>query len=387
MLGRPPSLARRLRAFGALLACVAATGAEARELYGPEAGVVPFGMGRAYSAVADDWLALHYNPAGLALVDRVDLQLFDLRVGSNRDVVNSYDNVKNLSKDQGGLASILNTYAGKNVMATVGNHSQLTVPHFALGLGYEVNATVDLQNTANPQVFTRYTRDLSFVMGGAVAAGARKAFRLGARVEFVRRQGGYRLVGLDEIAGSRQSLVDKFSASGTGLSGTVGMQYRLPTVGRTEITTSAVWHDIGKTTYGQHAAASRPTRTDDNLTVGMAVRFPIGGTKNRRLERRYGPSRSVNHLTFAFDYSHLNYSLAREHFPKHVHLGMNLDLPLLSLQLGLNQTSITLGTSFDIGIVRVAAATYAEELGSYAGQRRDRRYLLSVGSSFGFKGR
>ena len=65
---------------------------------------------------------------------------------------------------------------------------------------------------------------------------------------------------------------------------------------------------------------------------------------------------------------------------------MNLDLPLLSFQLGYNQRSLTLGTSFDIGILKIAAATYGEELGSYAGQRRDRRYLLSIGSDLSFKG-
>jgi hypothetical protein len=63
--------------------------AGARELYGPEAGVIPYGMGRAYSAVADDWLSLHYNPAGLALVKKVDFQIFDLKVESNHDVVTS----------------------------------------------------------------------------------------------------------------------------------------------------------------------------------------------------------------------------------------------------------------------------------------------------------
>ena len=83
---------------------IATITAEARELYGPDAGVVPFGMGRAYSAVADDWLAAHYNPAGLALVKSVDLQAFDLKVGASRDVVESYKNISNLSNSSDGTA-------------------------------------------------------------------------------------------------------------------------------------------------------------------------------------------------------------------------------------------------------------------------------------------
>jgi len=357
----------------------------AKELYGPEAGVVPFGMGRAYSAVADDWLALHYNPAGLALVNRVDMQLFDLRVGSNRDVIESFDNINKLSDSSSGVAATLNNYAGRHVMAEVSNHSQITVPGFAFGLGYEVHADIDMQNRAYPQTVMRYTRDLSLAFGGAVGIGKRKDLRIGGKMEFMRRQGGVREIGIDEIAASRDSLTSRFDMKGAGWAGTVGMQYRLPTKGRTEFNTSFVWHDIGKTSFGGHMSQSRPSRIDDNMVAGFAVRFPIGGRKNRRLERRYGPGRSTSHLTFAFDYSHLNYSLDEEHLPKHIHLGMNLDLPLLAIQLGLNQTSLTLGTSFDIGILRVAVATYGEELGSYGGQRRDRRYLLSVGSALGFK--
>lgn len=360
--------------------------AQAKELYGPEAGVVPFGMGRAYSAVADDWLALHYNPAGLALVSRVDLQLFDLRVGSNRDVIDSYDNIKNLSDKSKGIAATLNEYAGKHVMAEVSNHSQITVPHFAVGVGYNVHADIDMQNTAYPTTQMRYTRDFSVSAGAAAAFGKRKDLRVGGKISLVQRRGGSRTVGIDEIAGSRETLVDLFKQTGSGVAGTFGLQYRLPTTGRTEVTTSFVWHDIGETSFGGHMDQDRPSRINQNMVVGAAVRFPIGGRKNRRLERRYGASRSTSHLTFAFDYSHLNYGLDTEHFPKHIHLGMNLDLPLLSLQAGLNQTSLTFGTSFDIGILRVAVATYGEELGSYAGQRRDRRYLLSVGSNLGFKG-
>ncbi len=360
--------------------------APAAELFGPEAGVVPYGMGRAYSAIADDWLALHYNPAGLALVNKVDFQIFDLRLGSTRDVVNSYENVKDLSADSDNLAVSMNNYLGKHVMAELSNHTQITVPHFALGLSYQVHANIDMQNSAYPQTLMRYTKDLAFHAGGAVAIGKRKDLRMGLAFRFITRKGGIKSVGIAEIVGSSDAIVELFDASGSGLGSTFGLQYRLPTPGRAEVTTSFVWHDIGQTSFGGRTTVDRPSRIPANMVAGLGLRLPIGGKKNRRLERRYGPSRSTSHLTFAFDYSHLNYSVDEEHLPKHIHLGMNLDLPLLALQLGLNQTSMTAGFSFDVGVLRVNAATYGEELGSYGGQRRDRRYLLSVGSSLAFKG-
>ncbi len=358
-----------------------------RELYGPEVGVEPFGMGRAYSAVAEDGLALHYNPAGLALVNRLDLQIFDLRFGSNQDVLKNYKQLGELGKSGSGtVAESMGQFAGKHIMATVGNNTQLTLPHFAMGVIYNTHTDFDLENTAYPTTQMRYTKDLGFYLGTAVAAGPKKAFRIGATLKYVHRTGGIKDIALSEIMGNRKSLTDRFNATGSGYGADLGMQYRLPTGGRTEVTAAFVWHDVGHTTFGGSQQQNPPTRIAQNMVAGLGVRFPIGGRKNRRIERRYGKARSTNHLSFAFDYSHLNYSLAEEHLPKHLHLGMNLDLPILSLQLGLNQTSLTFGTAFDIGIIKVELATYGEELGSYGGQRTDRRYLISIGSALGFGG-
>ena len=375
--------------FFLLIALLLANVSQAKELLGPEEGVVPYGMGRAYSAIADDWLSLYYNPAGLALVKNIDLQLFDLSLSSNDDVRKNYSHFKEVAKSsKGSLADSISELAGKHVMASAANVTQITVPNFALGVVYRAHTDFDLENLAYPTTQMRFTRDFAIIGGGAVTGGKRKEFRLGAAVKWIKRTGGMKEIPISEILGNdRKSIADLFNQTGTGLGGDVGLQYRLPIPGRVEYTASFVWHDIGKTSFGGVQAQNPPTRIEENAVAGLGIRFPIGGMKNRRLERRYGPSRSTSHLSFAFDYSHLNYSLNEEQFAKHCHLGMNLDLPILSLQLGLNQSSLSFGTSFDIGVLRIAMATYGEELGSFAGQKPDRRYLLSIGSALGFPSR
>ncbi len=355
--------------------------AYAYELRGPDAGVIPFGMGRAYSAVADDWLALYYNPAGLALVNKGEFQAFDLKLGSNSDTVTHTSNYSNLS--DGSVASVLNSFVGQHVRAEAANITQITLPYFALGFDYNVLADVDVQNSAYPRALLHYTKDFSIPVGFASSFGRAKELRIGGKIAFVNRTGGDLDLPLSQITSAKGTVLDQLQNKGNGWSGTLGVQYRLPGTGRTEVNLAWVWNDIGKTSYGSWSSSNRPTRTDDTMTAGMAIRFPIGGRQNRRLERRYGQRRSTNHLTFAFDYSHLNYSVKRENLIKHLHYGLNLDLPVLSLQLGINQSSFTFGASFDVGILKIAAATYAEELGSYGGQHPDRRYLLSIGSSFG----
>jgi hypothetical protein len=341
-------------------------------------------MGRAYSAVADDWLSLYYNPAGLAMVDRVDFQLFDLKVESNRDVLNSYSLLKHLNSSSSSAASTLSGFAGKHILASASNVTQITIPYFALGVVYDAHTDLDLENLSYPITQMRYTRDLEIVAGGAVPLDPKKNLRIGASLKYIHRTGGSREVTISQIVGSSQSITSLFKQSATGFGGDFGMQYQLPVPGRIEYTSSFVWHDIGQTSFGGPAAVNPPTTIEQDMVAGLGIRFPIGGGQNRRAARRYGPKRSSSSLSLAFDYEHLNTSWNQEALVKHMHVGANLDLPLLSFQLGLNQTSLTFGSSFDIGIVRVSLATYGEEIGSYAGQHPDRRYLLSVGSAFGF---
>lgn len=356
------------------------------ELLGPEVGVIPFGMGRAYTAVADDWLALHYNPAGLALVNSGEFQAFDLKLGTNSDTIKSTSTYGDIQDSDKTIAGVLNSLAGKHVRVEGSNVTQVTLPHLAFGVMYDVKADVDVQNPSYPAARVRYIKDLSVPVGVAGSFGKNKDLRVGAKVAFIRRRGGTLDVPITQLTGSTGALLDQVNYLGSGWSTTLGAQYRLPSSGRTEVNLGWVWHDVGKTSFGNRSTAERPTRNEDVMTVGASVRFPIGGKQNRRLARRYGATRSTNHLTIAADYSHLNKSLDKEHLPKHLHLGMNLDLPILSLQMGINQTSLTFGLSFDVGVLRIATSTYAEELGSYAGQQKDRRYLLSIGSSFGVSG-
>jgi hypothetical protein len=339
-------------------------------------------MGGAYSAVADDWLSLYYNPAGLALVKKVEVQPLDIELGTNHDTVGEASNVKALT-GSGSLASTLNNLAGKHVEVKGADVSQITLPYFALGFSYQVNGDFNMENVSYPQTQMQYTKDTGISTGGALAFGKQQDFRIGIHFEYIHREGSVQEVGLSQILASNKStILNLFNQQGNGYSGTLGMQYKLPIEGRTEVTTSFVWHDIGDTSFG---SGNAPTAISDDMVAGMAVRFPIGGSQNRRSLRRYGPKRSSSSFTIAYDYSDLDKGLKQEPYLMHSHFGMNLDLPILSLQAGVYQTGLSFGTGFDIGLVKVALSTYSTELGSYPGQDRDRRYLLSIGSAFGFK--
>jgi hypothetical protein len=349
--------------------------------------VLPFAMGRAYSAVADDWLALHYNPAGLAVVEGVDFQILDAKLGVSSDAVNNFGEYKKLGSS-GSDAQKLTALSGKRVHANLGNVTQLTIPKFAVALVYDNRVDFDNRNQVYPQIRVRNTLDTGFVTGIGVGVGRannrQKALRLGMSLKYLKRRGGVKDLTVANISNNTKALLDQFQATGWGLGATFGMQYQLPVSGRAEYTISFVYHDIGNTSFGSFSQKDRPTPIEQNMTTGFAMRFPIGGSVNRRAARRFGQPRSTNHLTMTAEYSHLNIGTDREHLPKHLHFGLNLDLPIISLQAGWNQTSPTFGLSLDLSALRVSAASYAEDIGGYGGQIRDRRYLISVGTGFGF---
>lgn len=362
--------------------------AVADELYGVEIGTVPFGMGRAYSAVADDWLALHHNPAGLALFEGVDFQVTELSLGINKETVSRYEEYTDLLDSGSGL-STFQGLAGRHIHARLGSTSQLTIPHFAMALIYQRIIDFENQNLILPVTTVRDTTDFGFAAGFGFGIGKgqnrTKRLRFGASLRYLRRTGGVRDIAIADLTNSdTDAILDEFSASGWGLGVTLGTQFQLPFKSRSEYTLSFVWHDIGDTTFGKHTDVDRPDPIEANMTVGFAARFPIGGAANRRVARRFGHPRSNSSLTFAFDYSHLNKGTDEEHFAKHLHFGMNLELPVISLQAGFNQSSLTFGAGVNLGAIKLNAVTYGEELGDYAGQRPDRRYQISIATGFGF---
>ena len=82
------------------------------------------------------------------------------------------------------------------------------------------------------------------------------------------------------------------------------------------------------------------------------------------------------------DYKYLNRSDIQ--FGKKISLGVEVSLPILSLRAGFNQGYYAGGVGVNLGLIKVDAATYGEELGEYPGQIEDRRYIVQATIEVGF---
>jgi hypothetical protein len=64
---------------------------------------------------------------------------------------------------------------------------------------------------------------------------------------------------------------------------------------------------------------------------------------------------------------------------KRLHMGVELQTPFfVSVRAGLNQGYVTAGATVDFRFVRLDFATYTEEVGAFAGQREDQRYVFQL---------
>lgn len=357
----------------------------AAELKGqPKVGVEPFAMGRAYSAIADDWLALHYNPANLANVRGLDLKLLNGKLSGNEQIYNSYVELKDLDKS-GTLSDQLNVLAGKQLLFEAEVASQITLRSFALGAIYDTRLQFGMVNLAFPTTTVTYTKDITLVGGFGVGIGRhrrRYIFSFGSAIKYIRRQGSTQEIDIDEIGGKRDALLNIFDQEGTGIGVTPAMTFQWPVSSRIEVSNSVVWHNLGKITFGRYDDDNRPAREEDNLTAGLGVRIPIGGRLNRRSARRFGQARGTHNLTFSFDFSHLNLKADEESTGKKLHAGVRLALPVIDLMGGVSQGQLSYGININAFLFSIQFASYSEELGSYTGQKRDRRYVLGIGSGF-----
>ena len=65
---------------------------------------------------------------------------------------------------------------------------------------------------------------------------------------------------------------------------------------------------------------------------------------------------------------------------KRIHLGLEYAATtLLNLRTGIYQGYLTFGIGLDTKQLQIDILMYTEEVGTYSGQQRDRRYMLSFG--------
>ncbi len=320
-------------------------------------GIRPMGMGGAFVAVSDDINALFYNPAGLANVSgiRASIIPLEMEVGKNsldmyRDATDvDFDNVQETT-------DFLRDYVGERAHLGVTLFPNFVMPRFGVCLIGTGRADLEVYDLQYPKVDTHVINDLGVGAGYAHPL-MDDNLLVGASLKYLHRQSlnqDYTVI--DITTDDLDNMIEDDLQKGNGVLMDLGLIYKLADVG------------IGKAQVGISANNLIGSRMgdaeniDDHIDIGFATTFDVW----------------VSKATVAVDYVDLFSQLDMDNdFGKRVRLGAEVKLPiLLTLRAGFYQGYFTGGMNFDARFVQMDFVSYAEEIGAYAGQRMDRRYLL-----------
>ena len=214
--------------------------------------------------------------------------------------------------------------------------------------------------------------NLNYIFDYGVAVGAAVDFvpqiwSLGFTARRVNRTGTTLPLGPSILATlDTDAIMASIKDRGTGYGLDLGTMVTFPTPIRPTI--SFTIRNFGYTAFSHDEGSKAPPRSEPDMTLGGSLTIDL----------------PLITITPAIDYRFMDRGDIQT--GKKLHLGVEVDLPLLTLRGGFNQGYYTAGIGLDAGVVALEAATYGVELGEYPGQLEDRRYLVQFKLELGMDG-
>lgn len=350
-----------LSAAAVLLFAVTSWAAPYRSIH---MGVRPLGMGGAFTAVADDQNAIDYNPAGLSRARSFGLGIVNPMVEVSEDSYDFYKDFDDIDQDNTTeVAELLRKYVGDNFHIKVaadiytgfriGNAGVMVA---GVGRGY---ADMAIRNPTYPELHLNSVVDYGGQVGVGYELPMVPGLSLGIGVKVLNR------TSIDEVYTAVDIADDDFGDTlkddqkdGSDASFDLGMIWTREIEGLTRVSLGLAGLNIKKMDFGE----ARDQETQYNAGVALEQTF-FGFT-----------------LTEALDYHDITDNLEGDgSTEKKLHMGAELKFPfLLAVRAGLSQGYYTAGATVDFKLIRFDVATYGEEMGVYAGQKEDRRYVAQV---------
>lgn len=356
------------------IACLCSSGlAQASDLEWAHTGVRPLGMGNAFVAQADDFNALYYNPAGLAWLDDWTFEIISLRTEVSTNTLDAVSDVQELTDSGSGSTeatiSLIQKQGGKPLGFALGLEPYFVMPHFGFALALDLLAKVTFHNDITFDVRTGPRLTLPI---GYATTFFRDRLALGFNYKIVAEAGVDKTFDIDSIETltngqeGEGSLAD-YVAGGYGQGVDLGLLFR-PDLA-VPVTFGLSIMDFGGTSF-----------TKASVGGGTAVGTPDTRPPSVNTGVSYKPFKTESqYVTVNADVVAINQPV---HYSKKVNFGTEYGLgKFLKIQGGLHQGEWTAGVQLDLMLLRLRLASYAEQLGTAAGQDElltDRRYALHL---------
>ena len=347
------------------------------------------GMGGAYVAVGGSASALFYNPAGIGKIKKeagfeVDLIGLSISVSEDgfsfvRDLMNALDVG---DRDGDGdetddqlveVNKVIKAYRGKTLHFYFDSFPSIS--RRLDRLGFAVGGFVRWKFDAVPHqgfgseglvsVDTDFTYGL---VGGISYSFLSDTLTVGVGIKRLSRERVVKDFTAREIIENQDNIEDYISdevKDGSAIAPDIGVIYDLPEVVGFKPSVGASYLNIGDLDFDEAG------KVPGTLNVGFAFK------KERN-------STFLKELVFALDIADITKNYEEDgDIGKRLRVGMGLTVwsgrwSDFILRVGSYQGYWTGGIEFRLGIARIVATSYAEEVGAYSGQDENRRYMLSA---------
>ena len=325
-------------------------------------GLRPLAMGNAYVAVADDFNAVFYNPAGLARLNDWYFELFNPGLTVSKGAIDFFSDVSENTSKESDLVDTIEESAGEAFTAKAMINSYFVKKNFGFAIGLDAGTTASIHRDLSTSLNASADAIIPLAMAMNFLDGK---LSVGASLKARATAGVNDNFGIDVI-GDIDEGTDAFKnylKSGLGFGVDFGVlfspfKYMSPTLGLS-IT------DLGSTHFNAISSLKEYSGTAPivlpSVNLGLSLK-PV--------------QVSYFYLRTSVDMHSINQPYS---FSQKLNLGLEAGLgQILKAQLGMHNGYYTAGLQFDIMVIKLRAVTYAEEIGDYAGQQEDRRYALQV---------
>lgn len=351
------------------------------------------GMGGAFVAVANDYSALFYNPAGLDRIDENDLNLsLDLAgTPAVQDLLKDIDEAQNTpgsdADKQAAMAAVLESYYGKAFGVRVGLPQAIWArPGWAIGvIPMDLTMELSVHNSVGPAVQATVYADttIAYGYGDHVRGFDYGKLSWGITGKAVHRGFFSQNVNFIELAADPNIVSEDDLSAGYTVDADLGLLWTpsIPEDGLFSLfdyaspTFGLVVRNVAETGFSASELlgkdnTGKPEKLYRVIDIGSRWEYPtfwiFGG-------RGVLDVRDINHPRFSLR--------------KGLHVGFEFDWSVASwwrgqYRVGLNQGFWTAGVSAMFTVFNLDLVSYADDIGSFSNPKENRIWMLRANLNF-----